>query len=149
VKYGEQSGTGQVFLPVIRGSPVSINHCLLYTRCHLHVSLSIWTNEPSLGIFQKSNCVRKSGTIRCKGTITFSGPQIANGRSVLRCAVCISCKHIHSLIYEIASPIARWEMFILNTCNSLRVLYTIHFSYISKSMVLTVTSRDVYLKLSK
>jgi len=140
---------GQVFLPVIRGSLVSINHCLLYTRCHLHVSFSIWTNEPSLGIFQKSNCVRKSGIIRCKGTITFSGLQNANSRSVLRCAVCIFCKPIHSLTYEIASPIARWEMFILNTCNSLRVLCNIHISYISKSMVLAVTSRDVHLKFSK
>jgi len=117
--------------------------CLLYTRRHLHVSLSIRTNEPSLGIFQKSNSVRKSGTIRCKVTITFSGLQNANSRSFLCCAVCIFCKPIHSLTYEITSPIARWEMFILNTCNSLCVLYTIHFSYISKSMVLTVIQRSI------
>ena len=139
---------GQVYLPVIRGSPVSISHCL-YTRRHLHRSLSIRSNEPSLGIFQKSNSFPKSGTIKCKCTITFSGLQNANRRCVLCCAVCIFCKPIHSLTYEIASPVARWEMLILNTCNSLRMLYTIHFSYISKKMVLAVTSKEVYLKLNK
>ena len=57
MKYGEQSGTGAGFSPVIRDSPVSINHCLLYTRRHLHVSLSIRTNEPSLGPFRKKATV--------------------------------------------------------------------------------------------
>ena len=124
---------GQVFLPVIRASPVSIIHCLLYTRRHLHVSLTIRTNGPSLGTFQKSNSFRKSGSIRCKGVYTVSGFQSANSRSILCCAVCIFCKPVHGLNYGIASPIARWEMFILNTCNSVRMLYNIHFSYIGKT----------------
>jgi hypothetical protein len=40
-------------------------------------------------------------------------------------------------------------MFILNACNSLRMLYTVHFSYTGKSMVLAVTSNEVYQKLNK
>jgi hypothetical protein len=135
---------GQVFLPVIRGSPVSISHCL-YTRRHLHVFLSIRTQQPSLEIFQKSNSVRKSWTISCKGTITFPVFRMLIAEVFYAVPFAFSVSLYTALTYEFA----RWEMFILNTCNSLRMLYAIHFSYISKSMVLAVTSKEVYLKLNK
>ena len=47
--------------------------------------------------------------------------------------VYIFCKPIHSVNYEIDSPIARWDMFILSTCNSLRMLYTIAFHALEKT----------------
>jgi hypothetical protein len=52
---------GEVFLPVIRGSPVSIINCLLSTRRHLPVSRTIKTIEPSPETFQKKQQFRKPG----------------------------------------------------------------------------------------
>jgi hypothetical protein len=51
----------QVFLPLLRLSPVSIIPPMLHTHLHLHVALTRRTKRRSLGIFQKSNALSEIG----------------------------------------------------------------------------------------
>ena len=54
---------GQVCLPVLQFSPVSIIPPTLRTHLHLHVALTRRPNKRSLETFQKATPFRKSGSI--------------------------------------------------------------------------------------
>jgi hypothetical protein len=53
---------GQVFLPILRSSPVGIIPPTLHTHLHLHVGVTITTNGRSLRNFQKALFVWKLGS---------------------------------------------------------------------------------------
>jgi hypothetical protein len=52
----------QVFIRVLRFTPVNINIPMLHTQLHLHVALTRRTNGRSLATFQKAMLFRKSGS---------------------------------------------------------------------------------------
>jgi hypothetical protein len=52
---------GQVFIPVLRFSPVSIIPSMLHTQLHLHVALTRRTNRRSLGTFRNSSALSAVG----------------------------------------------------------------------------------------
>ena len=56
---------GQIFLPVIRFSPVSIIPPMLHTH-HIHVALTRGTNGRSLGTFQKQRSTENWGAFDIK-----------------------------------------------------------------------------------
>jgi hypothetical protein len=68
----DNEALGQVFLPVLQFSPVSIIPSMLHIHLHLHVALTRRTNGRSLGTFQKIMIRWKSDGIGEKDTFLFS-----------------------------------------------------------------------------
>jgi hypothetical protein len=56
-----QSGTGIGFSPALRFSRVGNISLMLYTRLHLHVALTEWTNGRNLGTLKKNNPFLETG----------------------------------------------------------------------------------------
>ena len=54
---------GQVFLPILRFSPVNIIPLVLHIHLHLHVALTSRTNGRVLGTFQQTVLFRKTGSV--------------------------------------------------------------------------------------
>ena len=54
---------GQIYLPVLHFSPVSIIPPTLHNNLQLHVALTRRTNERILGTFQKQCCFANRGTL--------------------------------------------------------------------------------------
>jgi hypothetical protein len=62
---------GQVFLQILRFSPVSIIPPILHTHLHLHLAITGRIKGRSLGTFQKAMLFRKSGSIGQGSAFTF------------------------------------------------------------------------------
>ena len=78
----DKVAVGQVYLRVLRFSPVSIIPPMLHTHLHLHVALNRRTKGRSLGTFEKAVFFRKSQNIGQKSTFTFTGRGLARTYSI-------------------------------------------------------------------
>jgi hypothetical protein len=61
----------EIFLRILRFSPVSNISPMLHIHLHLHVTLARSTNGRSLGTFQKAMLYRQSESIGQKNTFTL------------------------------------------------------------------------------
>jgi hypothetical protein len=64
--YLDKVALEEIFLQVLRFSPVCVIPPMLHTYAHLHLATTTSTNRRSVGTF------RKSGSLGYKSTITFS-----------------------------------------------------------------------------
>ena len=140
-----QSGTGTGFCP-----SNLVFHCQYFCNSAFFSSLSTCCSchkeklaKP--GNLLKSNVFRKSGSIRCKGFFIFFDLWSPNSRMFLSYGVCICCKAIHNVNYEIDWPIATCVTFSFNICTSLCMLYITHCSCTGKKLVLLVTTNAFWL----